>query len=49
MGMARITKDDHVLEIGCGWGSMAIRAVQVGPSLSTAVYFLFLSFHSAHQ
>ncbi|EIE24233.1 cyclopropane fatty acid synthase [Coccomyxa subellipsoidea C-169] len=28
VSMAGITKDDHVLEIGCGWGSMAIRAVQ---------------------
>jgi len=25
---ARITSDDHVLEIGSGWGSFAIRAVQ---------------------
>lgn len=25
---AGITADDHVLELGCGWGSMAIRAVQ---------------------
>ena len=25
---AQITSDDHVLEIGCGWGSFAIRAVQ---------------------
>jgi len=30
VAMAGITKEDHVLEIGCGWGSMAIRAVQVG-------------------
>jgi cyclopropane-fatty-acyl-phospholipid synthase len=29
VAMAGITKEDHVLEIGCGWGSMAIRAVQV--------------------
>ncbi len=26
---AGIKKSDHVLEIGCGWGSMAIHAVQV--------------------
>lgn len=26
---AGIKKTDHVLEIGCGWGSMAIHAVQV--------------------
>ena len=26
---AGISKTDHVLEIGCGWGSMAIHAVQV--------------------
>ena len=26
---AGITADDHVIEIGCGWGSCAIRAVQV--------------------
>jgi Mycolic acid cyclopropane synthetase len=26
--MAGITAGDHVLEIGCGWGSLAIRAVQ---------------------
>jgi cyclopropane-fatty-acyl-phospholipid synthase len=25
---ADVQKGDHVLEIGCGWGSMAIRAVQ---------------------
>ena len=25
---ARLKESDHVLEIGCGWGSMAIRAVQ---------------------
>jgi len=25
---ASINKDDHVLEIGCGWGSFAIQAVQ---------------------
>lgn len=25
---AQITKDDHVLEIGCGWGSFAIEAVK---------------------
>lgn len=29
IAMAGITKEDHVLEIGCGWGSMAVRAVQV--------------------
>lgn len=34
IGMAGINEADHVLEIGCGWGSMAIRAVQVGPPLS---------------
>ena len=26
---AGIRKSDHVLEVGCGWGSMAIHAVQV--------------------
>ena len=26
--LAGITASDHVLEIGCGWGSMAIRAAQ---------------------
>ena len=26
---ANIKSTDHVLEIGCGWGSMAIHAVQV--------------------
>lgn len=25
---AQIKKGDHVLEIGCGWGAFAIRAVQ---------------------
>ena len=25
---AKVTKDSHVLEIGCGWGSCAIRAAQ---------------------
>jgi cyclopropane-fatty-acyl-phospholipid synthase len=25
---ARVCADDHVLEIGCGWGSLAIQAVQ---------------------
>lgn len=25
---AQITEDSHVLEVGCGWGSCAIRAVQ---------------------
>ncbi len=25
---AGITATDHVLEIGCGWGSMAVRAAQ---------------------
>ncbi|BDA46075.1 probable cyclopropane-fatty-acyl-phospholipid synthase at C-terminar half [Coccomyxa sp. Obi] len=28
IAMAGISKGDHVLEIGCGWGSMSIRAVQ---------------------
>ncbi len=29
---ARIAAGEHVLEIGCGWGSLALRAVQVrGP------------------
>lgn len=26
---ARIAAGEHVLEIGCGWGSLALRAVQV--------------------
>jgi len=26
--LARISEDDHVLEIGCGWGSFAIEAVR---------------------
>lgn len=38
VSMAGITKDDHVLEIGCGWGSMAIRAVQVGPPALTSPF-----------
>ena len=29
---------DHVLEIGCGWGSLAIRAVQVGPLVKFYIY-----------
>lgn len=29
--MAGITAQDHVLEIGCGWGSLAIHAVKVVP------------------
>ena len=28
VAQAGITASDHVLEIGCGWGSLAIRAVQ---------------------
>ncbi len=32
IAMAGISKGDHVLEVGCGWGSMAIRAVQVSKS-----------------
>ncbi|KAK9821949.1 hypothetical protein WJX81_001503 [Elliptochloris bilobata] len=28
LAKARVTADDHVLEIGCGWGSLALRAVQ---------------------
>lgn len=28
LAKAGISKDDHVLEIGCGWGSFAIRTVQ---------------------
>ena len=31
---AGIKETDHVLEIGCGWGSMAIHAVQVRPVLT---------------
>ena len=27
--LAKLTAGDSVLEIGCGWGSLAIRAVQV--------------------
>ena len=30
---AGICAQDHVLEIGCGWGSLAIHAVQVGARL----------------
>lgn len=28
LAAAEVCATDHVLEIGCGWGSMAIRAVQ---------------------
>ena len=28
ISLAGITAEDHVLEIGCGWGSMAIRGAQ---------------------
>jgi cyclopropane-fatty-acyl-phospholipid synthase len=28
LAKAKVQKDHHVLEIGCGWGSMAIRAAQ---------------------
>lgn len=28
IGLAQISAEDHVLEIGCGWGSFAIRAAQ---------------------
>jgi cyclopropane-fatty-acyl-phospholipid synthase len=41
---AHITKDDHVLEIGCGWGSFAIDAVKAtgcrltGITISRAQY-----------
>jgi cyclopropane-fatty-acyl-phospholipid synthase len=31
---AGIKETDHVLEVGCGWGSMAIHAVQVRPVLT---------------
>lgn len=30
---AGITKDHHVLEIGCGWGAFAIRAAQTTGAL----------------
>ena len=30
MEAASLCQEDHVLEIGCGWGSLAIHAVQVG-------------------
>ena len=31
--MAKLKPTDKVLEIGCGWGSLAIRAAQVQESL----------------
>jgi len=34
---ARITADDHVLEIGCGWGTFAIRAVRQTGCRITAI------------
>ncbi|HPI92511.1 MAG TPA: cyclopropane-fatty-acyl-phospholipid synthase family protein [Deltaproteobacteria bacterium] len=44
MGKARIGRDDHVLEIGCGWGGLAIEAVRTlgcswtGITISRAQY-----------
>ena len=29
LATARVGASDHVLEVGCGWGSLALRAVQV--------------------
>ena len=29
LAKARVAAGDHVLEVGCGWGSLALRAVQV--------------------
>lgn len=29
LAKARVAAGDHVLEVGCGWGSLAQRAVQV--------------------
>ena len=53
---AGITKGDHVLEIGCGWGSMAIRAVQVHSGsrmpccwLSKMTHLLLVFCHSRHM
>ena len=34
---AGICAQDHVLEIGCGWGSLAIHAVQVACILHAVV------------
>lgn len=40
---ARITKDDHVLEIGTGWGSLAIEVFNIW-----YFYYLFFSKESIY-
>lgn len=39
LDLAKLKPSDHVLEVGFGWGSMAIRAVQA--SLSFPDHFVF--------
>lgn len=39
---ARITGDSHVLEVGCGWGSCAIRAAQTTGCKWTGVNYIYI-------
>lgn len=48
LAAAEVCAGDHVLEIGCGWGSMAIHAVQTTGCRWGARRAVFLETPKAH-